>query len=49
VRRSCGVCARIIDDILERFMILVEQHNQERAPRWEARQKQLRVTTQTSP
>lgn len=34
VRRSCGVCERIQDDVLERFMILVEQHNREQASKW---------------
>ena len=30
VRRSCGVCWRILDDMWERFLILVNQHNRER-------------------
>ncbi len=45
VRRSCGVCERIQDDILERFMILVEQHNRERSKRWNALQEQAALTT----
>jgi len=34
VRRSCGVYPGITDDIEERFLILVEQHNTERARRF---------------
>jgi IS1 family transposase len=34
VRKSCGVCWRILDDISERFLILVEQHNREQIRRW---------------
>ena len=34
VRRSCGVCWRILNDIWERFLILVNQHNRERIRRW---------------
>ena len=34
VRRSCGVCYRIADDLYERFLILVEQHNRLCARRW---------------
>ena len=34
VRKSCGVCWRILDDIGERFLILVDQHNREMIRRW---------------
>jgi IS1 family transposase len=34
VRRSCGVSERIADDIVERYLILVAQHNQQCATRW---------------
>jgi IS1 family transposase len=27
VRKSCGVCRRIVDDLFERFLILVYRHN----------------------
>ena len=36
VRRSCGVCERMHDDIVERFMILIERHNAECEKRWQA-------------
>ena len=42
VRRSCGVCWRIIDDLYERLLILIEQHNKECAKNW---LKQLNLTT----
>ena len=45
VRRSCGVCERMRDDIVERFMILIERHNAECAKRWQAGQKQPCLTT----
>lgn len=38
VRRSCGVCERIIDDLTERFLILVDSHNRWCAKRWEVAQ-----------
>jgi len=34
VRRSCGVCRRMEDDIADRFMILAEAHNKERIKGW---------------
>lgn len=34
VRRSCGVSARMEDDVIERYMILAEKHNRERIDRW---------------
>jgi IS1 family transposase len=40
VRRSCGVSERIADDVFERFLLLVAQHNRERAKRWKACQEQ---------
>ena len=42
VRRSCGVCHRIIDDLYERLLILIEQHNRQCEKNW---QKQLNLTT----
>ncbi len=39
VRRSCGVSRRIETDLLERFFLLVEQHNSASALRWERQQK----------
>jgi IS1 family transposase len=41
VRRSCGVSHRIIDDIYERFLILVTQHNQQQKRQWEQRMATL--------
>lgn len=49
VRRSCGVCERIGDDILERFMVLVGQHNRQRADRWNVRQQTTTAATKSSP
>lgn len=43
VRRSCGVCWRIVDDLYERFLILVDRHNRQCAKRWERRQQQAGV------
>ena len=34
-RRSCGVSRRIENDLVERFFLLVEQHNLARQKRWE--------------
>ena len=34
VRRSCGVWKGIETDITDRFMILLERHNQERIAKW---------------
>ena len=34
VRESCGVCVRIEDDLVERFLILWEGHNQDCQRRW---------------
>jgi IS1 family transposase len=39
VRKSCGVSWRILDDIVERFLILVEQHNQHCIKKWNQKQK----------
>jgi IS1 family transposase len=41
VRRSCGVSRRIETDLIERFFLLVEQHNRDCLSRWE---KQHRTT-----
>jgi IS1 family transposase len=45
VRRSCGVSERIADDIVERYLILVGQHNQQCAKRWNSHQQQATSTT----
>ena len=41
VRRSCGVSWRILDDIVERFLILVNQHNRQCIKKW----KQVQIPT----
>ena len=38
-RRSCGVSRRIENDLVERFLLLVEQHNRTCQRRWERQQK----------
>ncbi len=38
-RRSCGVIRRIENDLVERFLLLVEQHNRTCQRRWERQQK----------
>jgi len=38
VRRSCGVCGRIETDLVERFLLLVNGHNRERARHWNRQQ-----------
>ena len=38
-RRSCGVSRRIENDLVERFFLLVEQHNIIRQRHWEREQK----------
>ena len=43
VRRSCGVSRRIETDLLERFFLLVEQHNSHSQARW----KRQQITTQS--
>jgi IS1 family transposase len=43
VRRSCGVCERIRDDIIERFMILGERHNIERIQQWQKNQSTIQI------
>ena len=40
-RRSCGVSRRIETDLVERFFLLVEQHNRARQKRWEREQKTM--------
>ena len=42
VRRSCGGGGRTIDDLYERLLILVQQHNKLCAKKW---QKQSNLTT----
>lgn len=39
VRKSCGVSWRIFDDIFERFLILVDQHNRQCIQKWQLNQK----------
>jgi len=38
-RRSCGVSRRIETDLVERFFLLVEQHNSRSQARWERHQQ----------
>jgi IS1 family transposase len=40
-RRSCGVSRRIENDLVERFFLLVEQHNLARQRQWEREQKTM--------
>ena len=40
-RRSCGVSRRIENDLVERFFLLVEQHNLASQRRWEREQKTM--------
>ncbi len=40
-RRSCGVSHRIETDLVERFFLLVEQHNVARQKRWEREQETM--------
>jgi len=40
-RRSCGVSRRIENDLVERFFLLVEQHNRACQRRWECEQKTM--------
>jgi IS1 family transposase len=35
VRRSCGVCWRMLDDLYERFLVLADRHNRHCARLWE--------------
>ena len=48
VRRSCGVHPKIEDDLVERFFILVERHNEECERRWKKWQMS-QVTTLRNP
>jgi IS1 family transposase len=48
VRRSCGVHRRIEDDLVERFFLLVDEHNRQCAKRWE-RQQKTGASTQINP
>ena len=41
VRRSCGVSRRIENDLVERFFLLVEQHNLSRQRQWERERKTM--------
>ena len=40
-RRSCGVSRRIETDLVERFFLLVEQHNLSRQRQWEREHKTM--------
>ena len=44
-RKSCGVCHGIIDDLYERFLILVAEHNQHQKRRW----NQVKNATRSNP
>jgi len=48
VRRSCGVYVGIETDLVERFLLLVEGHNCERARRWNRRHTTV-ITTLPNP
>ncbi len=41
-RRSCGVSRRLETDLVERFFLLVEQHNLTKQRLWEREQKTIR-------
>lgn len=47
VRRSCGVHPHITDDIFERFLLLLDSHNQQCEQRW--KRKMAQATTPLSP
>lgn len=47
-RKSCGVCWRIRDDVVERFLILADDHNRKCLKRWE-RMGPICQTTQLRP
>ncbi len=49
VRHSCGVHRKREDDLIERFFLLVEEHNQQAAKQWERQQNQTSMTTLSSP
>jgi len=49
VRRSCGVHPKMTADLSERFGLLVEEHNRQSARRYQRRQDEARMTTQSSP
>jgi len=48
VRKSCGIWDGMRDDVVERFMILAEEHNRQVIARYE-RKKRLSTTTMGSP
>ena len=49
VRRSCGVSRRIEDDLVERFLLLAEGHNQQAARRWHRRNDKPHQATRANP
>ena len=49
VRRCCGVDVRLEDDLFERFLLLVDGHNEECARRWERKQDQAGIATRLNP
>ena len=48
-RRSCGVHPRMATDLSERFRLLVEEHNQKSARRYQHRQKVAAIATRSNP
>jgi IS1 family transposase len=49
VRHACGVHRKREDDIIERFFLLIEEHNQQAAKQWERQQNQASIATPSSP
>jgi hypothetical protein len=49
VRHSCGVHPKIEDDVVERFFLLVEGHNQQCLKRWQKSHPDYEATMQKSP
>ncbi len=49
VRRSCGVHRKREDDLAERFFLLVDEHNQQAARRWERQRNRAGAATQSNP
>ncbi len=49
VRHWCGVHCKREDDLVERFFLLVEEHNQQAIKHWEVQQNQAGAATPSSP
>ena len=49
VRRACGVHRKREGDLIERFFLLIEGHNQQAAEQWERQQSQASTATPSSP